>query len=83
MRPLAQHRKSEIREPPARRFPQVERGRLTGPRRGRGNRRAPNGLLIPPRFSVEKLLGSPRFGMQKTLLRPLVFHGSRYRRLSA
>jgi alkanesulfonate monooxygenase SsuD/methylene tetrahydromethanopterin reductase-like flavin-dependent oxidoreductase (luciferase family) len=33
-----------------------------------GNRRAPNGLLIPPRFSVEKLLGSPRFGMQKTLL---------------
>jgi alkanesulfonate monooxygenase SsuD/methylene tetrahydromethanopterin reductase-like flavin-dependent oxidoreductase (luciferase family) len=35
---------------------------------GRGNRRAPNGLLIPPRFSVEKLLGSPRFQMQKTLL---------------
>jgi alkanesulfonate monooxygenase SsuD/methylene tetrahydromethanopterin reductase-like flavin-dependent oxidoreductase (luciferase family) len=34
----------------------------------RGNRRAPNGLLIPPRFSVEKLLGSPRFRMQKTLL---------------
>ncbi len=34
----------------------------------KGNRRAPNGLLIPPRFSVEKLLGSPRFGMQKTLL---------------
>jgi alkanesulfonate monooxygenase SsuD/methylene tetrahydromethanopterin reductase-like flavin-dependent oxidoreductase (luciferase family) len=33
-----------------------------------GNRRAPNGLLIPPRFSVEKLLGSPRFRMQKTLL---------------
>jgi alkanesulfonate monooxygenase SsuD/methylene tetrahydromethanopterin reductase-like flavin-dependent oxidoreductase (luciferase family) len=33
-----------------------------------GNRRAPNGLLIPPRFSVEKLLGSPRFAMQKTLL---------------
>jgi alkanesulfonate monooxygenase SsuD/methylene tetrahydromethanopterin reductase-like flavin-dependent oxidoreductase (luciferase family) len=34
----------------------------------RGNRRAPNGLLLPPRFSVEKLLGSPRFGMQKRLL---------------
>jgi alkanesulfonate monooxygenase SsuD/methylene tetrahydromethanopterin reductase-like flavin-dependent oxidoreductase (luciferase family) len=33
-----------------------------------GNRWAPNGLLIPPRFSVEKLLGSPRFGMQKALL---------------
>ena len=33
-----------------------------------GNRWAPNGLLIPPRFSVEKLLGSPRFGMQKKLL---------------
>ena len=33
-----------------------------------GNRRAPNGLLIPPKFSVEKLLGSPRFRMQKTLL---------------
>jgi alkanesulfonate monooxygenase SsuD/methylene tetrahydromethanopterin reductase-like flavin-dependent oxidoreductase (luciferase family) len=33
-----------------------------------GNRRAPNGLLIPPRFSVEKLLRSPRFAMQKTLL---------------
>jgi alkanesulfonate monooxygenase SsuD/methylene tetrahydromethanopterin reductase-like flavin-dependent oxidoreductase (luciferase family) len=32
------------------------------------NRRAPNGLLLPPRFSVEKLLGSPRFKMQKTLL---------------
>jgi alkanesulfonate monooxygenase SsuD/methylene tetrahydromethanopterin reductase-like flavin-dependent oxidoreductase (luciferase family) len=34
----------------------------------RGNRWAPNGLLIPPKFSVEKLLGSPRFRMQKTLL---------------
>ncbi len=32
------------------------------------NRRAPNGLLLPPKFSVEKLLGSPRFQMQKTLL---------------
>ncbi len=33
-----------------------------------GNRRAPNGLLIPPRFSLEKLLRSPRLKMQKTLL---------------
>jgi alkanesulfonate monooxygenase SsuD/methylene tetrahydromethanopterin reductase-like flavin-dependent oxidoreductase (luciferase family) len=32
------------------------------------NGRAPNGLLIPPKFSVEHLLGSPRFAMQKTLL---------------
>jgi alkanesulfonate monooxygenase SsuD/methylene tetrahydromethanopterin reductase-like flavin-dependent oxidoreductase (luciferase family) len=30
--------------------------------------RAPNGLLIPPRFSLKHLLGSPRFAMQKTLL---------------
>jgi alkanesulfonate monooxygenase SsuD/methylene tetrahydromethanopterin reductase-like flavin-dependent oxidoreductase (luciferase family) len=33
-----------------------------------GSRRARNGLLIPPRFSAEKLLGSPRFRMQRTLL---------------
>jgi alkanesulfonate monooxygenase SsuD/methylene tetrahydromethanopterin reductase-like flavin-dependent oxidoreductase (luciferase family) len=32
------------------------------------NGRAPNGLLIPPKFSFEHLLGSPRFQMQKTLL---------------
>src|SRR5580698_7125410 len=31
----------------------------------RVNRHAPNGLLLPPKFSVEKLLGSPRFKMQK------------------
>ena len=30
--------------------------------------RTPNGLLIPPRFSLERLLGSPRFALQKTLL---------------
>src|ERR1700733_11937917 len=30
--------------------------------------RTANGLLIPPRFSVRHLLGSPRFAMQKTLL---------------
>ena len=33
-----------------------------------GNGRAPNGLLIPPRFSFGHLLGSPRFQLQKTLL---------------
>ena len=30
--------------------------------------RTPNGLLIPPRFSVRGLLDSPRFAMQKRLL---------------
>jgi alkanesulfonate monooxygenase SsuD/methylene tetrahydromethanopterin reductase-like flavin-dependent oxidoreductase (luciferase family) len=30
--------------------------------------RAPSGLLIPPRFSVKRLLGSPRFALQKRLL---------------
>jgi alkanesulfonate monooxygenase SsuD/methylene tetrahydromethanopterin reductase-like flavin-dependent oxidoreductase (luciferase family) len=30
--------------------------------------RTPNGLLIPPRFSIQRLLGSPRFAMQKRLL---------------
>jgi alkanesulfonate monooxygenase SsuD/methylene tetrahydromethanopterin reductase-like flavin-dependent oxidoreductase (luciferase family) len=30
--------------------------------------RTANGLLIPPRFSLKHLLGSPRFAMQKTLL---------------
>ena len=29
---------------------------------------APNGLVIPPRFSPERLLASPRLGMQKKLL---------------
>src|ERR1700734_3267536 len=29
---------------------------------------APSGLLIPPRFSFQRLLGSPRFALQKTLL---------------
>jgi alkanesulfonate monooxygenase SsuD/methylene tetrahydromethanopterin reductase-like flavin-dependent oxidoreductase (luciferase family) len=32
------------------------------------NGRTPSGLLIPPRFSVTRLLGSPRFALQKTLL---------------
>ncbi|MFJ6726265.1 LLM class flavin-dependent oxidoreductase [Streptomyces sp. NPDC091281] len=30
--------------------------------------RAPNGLLIPPRFSFERLLGSPRVALQRGLL---------------
>ena len=30
--------------------------------------RAPNGLLIPPPFSFKRLLGSPRFALQKRLL---------------
>src|SRR6201999_3398065 len=30
--------------------------------------RTPNGLLIPPRFNIQPLLGSPRFAMQKRLL---------------
>lgn len=30
--------------------------------------RLPNGLLIPPRFSFARLLGSPRIALQKTLL---------------
>jgi alkanesulfonate monooxygenase SsuD/methylene tetrahydromethanopterin reductase-like flavin-dependent oxidoreductase (luciferase family) len=30
--------------------------------------RTPNGLLIPPRFSFQHLLGSPRFALTKTLL---------------
>src|SRR6202046_3073052 len=30
--------------------------------------RTAHGLLIPPRFSLKHLLGSPRFAMQKTLL---------------
>ncbi|NLU75693.1 LLM class flavin-dependent oxidoreductase [Streptomyces sp. HNM0575] len=30
--------------------------------------RAPNGLLIPPRFSFEHLLGSPRVALQRKLL---------------
>ena len=34
----------------------------------KGNTRMPNGLLIPPRFSFEHLLGSSRFQLTKTLL---------------
>ena len=40
---------------------------LTAPS-GQENTMTPNGLLIPPRFSVEHLLGTPRFQLQKTLL---------------
>lgn len=34
------------------------------------NGRASNGLLIPPRFSFEKLVDSPRFALQRRLLSP-------------
>ncbi len=40
---------------------------LAGPP-GKRSTRTPNGLLIPPRFSVEHLLGTPRFAMAKALL---------------
>jgi alkanesulfonate monooxygenase SsuD/methylene tetrahydromethanopterin reductase-like flavin-dependent oxidoreductase (luciferase family) len=56
-------------------------GRSGGGRSGGGTRRpalagsprtesgrAPNGLVIPPRYSPERLLGSPRFQVQKALL---------------
>jgi alkanesulfonate monooxygenase SsuD/methylene tetrahydromethanopterin reductase-like flavin-dependent oxidoreductase (luciferase family) len=39
-----------------------------GPPRPSTSFRLPNGLLIPPRFSYEHLLGSPRLAMQKKLL---------------
>ena len=32
------------------------------------NSRTPNGLLIPPRFDIRPLLGSPRFALQRRLL---------------
>jgi len=32
------------------------------------NGRTPNGLLIPPRFDIRPLLGSPRFALQRRLL---------------
>ena len=52
--------------------PTRTQGTRAGRRRRRGHRDpaagAPNGLLIPPRFSLQHLLGSPRFAMQKTLL---------------
>ena len=40
---------------------------LAGPAQARGGR-APNGLLIPPPFPIERLLRSPRIGLQKKLL---------------
>ena len=33
-----------------------------------GGTTAPNGLLIPPRFSLERLLASPRLALNKKLL---------------
>lgn len=48
-------------------------GRSGGPRTAppdgaQGPSRTPNGLLLPPRFSADNLLRSPRFTMIKTLL---------------
>ena len=40
--------------------------------------RAPNGLRIPPRFSPEHLLKSPRFQLQKTLLQQPGAHAQDY-----
>jgi alkanesulfonate monooxygenase SsuD/methylene tetrahydromethanopterin reductase-like flavin-dependent oxidoreductase (luciferase family) len=39
-----------------------------GPGQGRQGTRLPNGLLIPPRYSLTQLLGSPRFQLQRRLL---------------
>jgi alkanesulfonate monooxygenase SsuD/methylene tetrahydromethanopterin reductase-like flavin-dependent oxidoreductase (luciferase family) len=41
---------------------------LAGPGSAVVDGRAPNGLRIPPRFSFEGLLGSPRIALQKKLL---------------
>ena len=40
--------------------------------------RAPNGLRIPPPFSLKHLLGTPRFGLQKALLRQPGAHAQDY-----
>jgi len=40
----------------------------SAPPRATGGGRAPNGLLIPPRFAAERVLGTPRFQLQKALL---------------
>jgi alkanesulfonate monooxygenase SsuD/methylene tetrahydromethanopterin reductase-like flavin-dependent oxidoreductase (luciferase family) len=59
--PAPEAREARQGRPPAR----GQASRAT-PRRGASS--ASNGLLIPPRFNPEHLLGSPRFQMQKTLL---------------
>ena len=41
---------------------------LAGPPRPAGSSRAPNGLLLPPKFDAGRLHGSPRFAMQRGLL---------------
>jgi alkanesulfonate monooxygenase SsuD/methylene tetrahydromethanopterin reductase-like flavin-dependent oxidoreductase (luciferase family) len=45
-----------------------EQGGPGGDRSSRGQQHLPNGLLIPPRFSPDRLLASPRFELNKTLL---------------
>jgi alkanesulfonate monooxygenase SsuD/methylene tetrahydromethanopterin reductase-like flavin-dependent oxidoreductase (luciferase family) len=42
----------------------------SGRRPARGTRYAPNGLLLPPPFTPDRLLKSPRLAMQKGLLQP-------------
>jgi luciferase family oxidoreductase group 1 len=50
---------------------------LTAPPR-KENSRTPNGLVIPPRFSLEHLLGSPRLQLQKALLQLPGAHSQDY-----
>jgi alkanesulfonate monooxygenase SsuD/methylene tetrahydromethanopterin reductase-like flavin-dependent oxidoreductase (luciferase family) len=40
--------------------------------------RTPSGLLIPPRFSMKQLLGSPRIALQKSLLQLPNAHSQNY-----
>jgi alkanesulfonate monooxygenase SsuD/methylene tetrahydromethanopterin reductase-like flavin-dependent oxidoreductase (luciferase family) len=51
---------------------------LVGPPHLGGGSQTPNGLLIPPKFNVEKLYGSPRFAMQKALLQLPGAHSQDY-----
>ena len=50
--------------------PQPDRAQANPPRAAApaAYRTAPNGLLIPPRFSLERLLASPRLALHKRLL---------------
>jgi alkanesulfonate monooxygenase SsuD/methylene tetrahydromethanopterin reductase-like flavin-dependent oxidoreductase (luciferase family) len=43
-------------------------GGTTGPGGAEGGTRTENGLLIPPRFPIERMLRSPRIGLQRKLL---------------
>jgi alkanesulfonate monooxygenase SsuD/methylene tetrahydromethanopterin reductase-like flavin-dependent oxidoreductase (luciferase family) len=48
--------------------PPGQPARQTPPGPAGGGTTAPNGLLIPPRYSLERLLASPRLAMNKKLL---------------